>query len=102
MSTANQSPELTAFYRAYRDWAYRDGAPQGQPFSRRSGLCYNLDVHVDGHISPMFSEMDKQFRDAGLDPNYPFQPMEDYEMFSDELTQHLCPVRRAWVEEHAK
>lgn len=77
-----QSALLTAFYRAYLKFAETGDNPYD--FTPRTGLCSNLCDYVDKHLedsgkSPnakifyaAVGEMDRQFKDAGLDTNYPF------------------------------
>lgn len=94
-----QSKELTAFYRAYKQWL-DDGAPDKDPFHRCCGLC----VSVEDFITEPFTveeELHYQFKDAGLNPDYPFGEW-NYEYRSSNWEQHLDPLRIKWVEDHLK
>lgn len=86
------SPDLIAFLKAWYDWA-TNGAPEHEPFSRRAGLC----SQVEG---PAYEELkiirQNQFSDGGW--VYPFGEA-DYSARVSNATQHECPNRLAWVRE---
>ena len=90
---------LKEFYQAYAAWLDA-GAPDFLPFSRASGLCNNL--HSFTKSFNAYREMESQFDDAGLDPDYPFGGEDDYLGRSAERKQHLNPLRIQWVKDHAK
>ena len=99
-----QSKELTAFYRAYKQWL-DDGAFDGQPFFRSCGLCANVEKFVEEKF-PMekFSlgrEMTRQFQQENLNLNYPFG-YSSFMSASATEEQHLDPLRIKWVEDHLK
>lgn len=108
----NQSPELTEFYREYQKWIDA-GAPVKDPiFERGMGLCPNLRMYIfemcgmyEVHI-PFSAEMKRQFIEAGLDPDLPFnsKPMwsTDYQREANQDTCYLNPERLKWVKEHCK
>ena len=83
------SPELKSALKDWLDWVER-GAPEGEPYSRRYGLCSNLDRFDD--VSDELSEV---FRLQDLDDTIPFGC--DYDIRSLSRTQHECPKRLAWV-----
>lgn len=90
---------LQQFYNAYAAWLDA-GAPDGQPFVRHTGLCINL--HKFGGNRDVLKEMSSQFKEAGLDEDYPFNDnSESYyrETYLDEI--YLNPKRIDWVRYHA-
>lgn len=91
------SPDLIAFLKAWHDWA-TNGAPDGKPFWRYTGLCGNALCHgVYGHKGDaLFNELNEYFCD---DDGYPFGGEEEYTDRFHDKTQHLCPKRLAWVRE---
>lgn len=93
------SKTLKEFYCAYAAWL-DVGAPNFKPFSRASGLCTNLFVFTKNRDAYM--EMESQFNDAGLDPNYPFGSEDDYMGRSAARQQHLNLARIKWVKAHAE
>ena len=107
------SEYLTNFYCAYAEWLVV-GAPQGQPFDRSSGLCYNLCKYMSWITSDrdlrvaVQNEMRAQFWVAGLHKEYPFTPanaglgrMHVYDTESQRNECHLNKDRIAWVRLHA-
>lgn len=92
---------LQQFYNAYAAWLDA-GAPDDQPFTRHTGLCYNL--YKFGGNNDVRKEMTRQFEEAGLDSHYPFNDgdVDDYEIRVDDLTQHLNLKRIQWVKDHAQ
>lgn len=112
MAHANQSDELTAFYQAYRDWlnagANETTNDANNPFGffRGVGLCGNLRLFCFqhscyGHHTIYVAEMIKQFVDAGLDKQYPFNSYsKDENSMSIEMRQDTCHInskRVQWV-----
>lgn len=108
MSTAkypSQSPQLTSFYQAYREWL-TIGSPDGEPFDRFHGLCDNVRYFSKwcfpgwaGLCGEMGNELTAQFKDAGLHNEYPFNDgkLKNY------ATEYRCdqnPARIAWVLDH--
>lgn len=76
------TPKLLEELKAWLAWA-ENGAPAGEPYDRRFGLCLNL----------------KSVRELHLLINYTIYPFgrADYYERNDAGTQHLCPLRLAWV-----
>lgn len=99
-----QSKMLTEFYNNYHDWA-SEGAPEHPDFHRGVGLCNCYLYFLHDHKLPELTrearldEMEKQFLEAGLNPNYPFGHDAYQDAFAND-TMHLCPVRMAWVKSH--
>lgn len=101
-----QSANLTKFYNAYNDWQ-EAGAPEHNAFEHWFGLCTSLrrwcqyqvrlGVAVDSWL--LTDEMTDQFRENGLDTNYPFG-RADFEDCLYHDTMHLSPKRIAWVKAH--
>jgi hypothetical protein len=88
-----QSKELTKFYDDYWQWL-QDGAPEGEPFSRRCGLCFAARRYGNCDL-----EMQKQFGKAGLSEWLPFGAGA-YWRARDASKMHLSRKRRAWVDAH--
>lgn len=67
--------KLAEFYKAYSDWIDA-GAQEGDPFSRRVGLCASLCLYLKGKgCNPREREvalflMKSQFTKAGLSRDY--------------------------------
>lgn len=100
-----QSKELTAFYKAWLEWA-ENGAVDSMPFMRGIGLCDNMSTFLyndvalsNSQVSDFAHEMRQQFRNAELDVHYPFGD-SDYTARGWNDTMHLCPVRIQWVKDH--
>lgn len=76
-----------------------------QLFSKHDGLCsgvnlmYPNDPAVKRAYSAVEIEIIDQFDNAGLNKGYPFG-MDAFDRRAATGTQHLCPLRRAWVEDH--
>ncbi len=85
------SPDLIAFLKAWHDWA-TNGAPDGDPFCRSTGLCPQADGDAYHDLRAIrkveFSEGDWV---------YPFGGEDDYDRRASNGTQHECPARLAWV-----
>ena len=103
---AEQSEELTLFYRDYLAWV-EQGAENGAIFVRRSGLCNNLwrwlrnrTSYTDLLYGELVRELMMQFRSAGLYIMYPFNSSV-LEYAAERSCHHLNETRMAWVREHA-
>lgn len=103
-----QSPTLTEFYRAYRDWL-DNGAPEQHPiFCRGDGLCLNCSIWMDqtgNNASCIDTEMVAQFRAAKLNGWLPFNTGENTISYMYETRNYLChlnPKRIRWVRERAQ
>ena len=116
------SPELQEFYNSYQAWL-DNGALDGNPYSRRDGLCHAIHLFVNRKHehgeNPWFSqnimreflcgEMQEQFmRDLSEDDGYPeliavypFGLATTYSAEKVRATAHLNLKRRAWVRKHA-
>lgn len=95
--------QLAEFYEAYSDWIDY-GAPEGEPFSRRVGLCGSLCSYLasKGCKFPArdmaLQLMKSQFIKAGLSRDYPFNNADNsYRMESINVTIHTNKNRVAWV-----
>lgn len=92
---------LQQFYNAYAAWLDA-GAPDGQPFTRHTGLCINLYDWSDCD-DQLTWELENHFNEGQLDVNYPFnEDGEDYRMETQRDECHLNPKRIQWVTYHAK
>lgn len=95
--------KLAGFYEAYSDWIDA-GAHEGEPFSRRVGLCASLCEYLREE-GIAFKEremalllMKSQFIKAGLNRDYPFNNKENsYYVESINGTIHTNNNRIAWV-----
>lgn len=102
----NQSIELKNFYLAYQRWV-QCGSPRWisknlYGFTRREGLCDNLDGMYRGKVERaildgLLEEMSCQFAAHGLSRGYPFG-MDDYTQRFTTHTMDECPKRLAWVD----
>lgn len=95
--------QLAEFYKAYSDWIDA-GAPEGEPFSRRSGLCGSLCLYLTskGYRFPArdmtLQLMKSQFIKAGLSRDYPFNHAENsYYVECIDGSIHINKNRIAWV-----
>ena len=95
--------QLSDFYKAYSDWIDA-GAPEGEPFSRRVGLCASMCLHLKWKgCNPREREvalflMKSQFIKAGLSRDYPFNNAENsYYEEGINGTMHTNSDRIAWV-----
>lgn len=95
--------QLADFYKAYSDWIDA-GAPEGEPFSRRSGLCGSLCSYLTSKgcrfpVRDMALQLMKsQFIKAGLSRDYPFNNADNsycLESINGEI--HTNKNRLAWV-----
>lgn len=93
------SPELKSFYLAYNAWL-EEGAPEGQPFSRETGLCSNLEQF---DVS-LLAELQTQFSAGNFVREiFPFNPVAgSYDAEYKAGLCHLNPERIAWVKEMVK
>lgn len=95
--------KLAEFYNAYSDWIDA-GAHDGEPFSRRVGLCASLCEYLREE-GIRFKEremalllMKSQFIKAGLNRDYPFNNKENlYCIESIHGRIHTNIDRIAWV-----
>ena len=76
------TPRLLEELKAWLAWA-ENGAPEGEPYDRRFGLCSNLAGGMELHL--LFNR-----------ESFPFGH-DDYRERLRKKTQHLCPLRLAWV-----
>lgn len=90
------SADLIAFLKAWYDWA-TSGAPDGEPFHRRHGLCPNATVFCPGEalVGHLRKELTKNLVFGGRTET-PFGHQDYWERYDND-TQHLCPKRLAWV-----
>lgn len=95
--------QLAEFYEAYSDWIDA-GAQEGDPFSRRVGLCASLCLHLKGKgCNPREREvalflMKSQFTKAGLSRDYPFNNADNsYYVEGIDGKIHTNKNRIAWV-----
>ena len=100
------SNDLKEFYRAYKAWI-DDGANLNHyRFKRRFGLCSNLlnFYYNSDRANKALQEMCRQFEDAGLSADYPFDGCERKYFKAGLLREshHTNPARNKWVEENAK
>lgn len=102
-----QSPELTAFYKAYLAWV-DDGCKHSEVFSTYLGLCTSLNKYLYKQINSYFlrkcvsSEMSNQFKAAGLSRDYPFNNGSPFEYDKEKEDKQRNPRRIKWVRDHAK
>lgn len=95
-----QNKTLQQFYNDYAAWLDA-GAPEGQPFVRSQGLCINLWDWSEHNVN-LDIELSNQFKDAGLDEDYPFNVNgNDHHRETDSELMHLNPLRIKWVKDHA-
>ena len=95
--------KLAEFYEAYSDWIDY-GAPEGEPFSRRIGLCGSLCLYLTNK-GCRFPERDmalqlmkSQFTKAGLSRDYPFNNADNsYYLESIDGKINANKNRVAWV-----
>ena len=95
--------QLAEFYEAYSDWIDA-GAPEGDPFGRRVGLCASLCLYLKGKCcNPREREvalflMKSQFTKAGLSRDYPFNNADNsYYLESIDGAIHTNKNRVAWI-----
>lgn len=95
--------QLAEFYEAYSDWIDA-GAPECEPFSRRSGLCGSLCSYLASNGCNLtvrymaLQLMKSQFIKAGLSRDYPFNNAENsYYVECVSGTIHTNKNRIAWV-----
>lgn len=89
------SDDLIAFLKAWHEWA-TNGAPEGKPFIRATGLCSNASFFSDEAHAALTQRICEEF--AGSMVETPFGLYNYHLRFADE-TQHECPKRLAWVRE---
>ena len=83
---------VLSYLREWLDWV-EAGAVEGEPFSRRAGLCPQAPVVVRDEL---FSLRNADFGNDADDWVYPFGS-SDYLHRAATRTQHECPARLAWV-----
>lgn len=93
------------FLKAYRAWL-DDGAPQNEPFNRRTGLCHNLKRYVVAHTrdggfdwTPI-TELHNRLKCVFGDANFPFNEGNQavYDEEANYIGCHLNPDRIAFVD----
>lgn len=93
---------LLNFYKAYNQWIGSD-APEGEPFSRKRGLCWNLIYIYGDDFDNLYEEMYSQFENAGLDVVTPFDNSNyAYMKSSKNSACHLNEKRVQWVKDKLK
>ena len=95
--------QLAEFYEAYSDWIDA-GAPEGEPFSRRVGLCGSLCLYLTSKCCEFpvrdmaLQLMKSQFIKAGLNRDYTFNNAEkSYYVECVNGTIHTNKNRITWV-----
>ncbi|BDU12133.1 hypothetical protein [Escherichia phage phiWec179] len=97
------SEELLTFYRTYLAWL-EAGAPEGEPFTRCTGLCSNLydfyDMGESERYEPVLDEMHEQFYRKDLVMVLPFNSnFGKYTLEAERSRCHLNVDRVNWVKE---
>ena len=88
------SPKLRAYLADWLAWVER-GAFEGEPYSRRFGVCGALDYYPGQHLSrEIDGVLRAQFRNHHL---FPFCGHAESAREYSEATKHLNPRRLAWV-----
>jgi hypothetical protein len=85
---------LREFLSAYLEWVDA-GAVNGEPFSRRVGLCSNF--RGSAFCVSDIDEIKRVCMADGLDEHYPFGGEDQYGVEQSGYTMHLNPARIAWV-----
>jgi len=94
------SPTLKAFYKDMQAWI--TSGMQTHQFRQDRGLCSNV-VAIYCREMPrkardeVFFELEAQFKDAGLNDDFPFNN-GDLNEFTDEHKRYENPARLAWVQ----
>lgn len=97
------SDDLHQFYKDWLSWA-ENGGVDNDIFGSAWGLCANLDDYAvtnSLYRRQISMEMEKQFVDAGLDPNYPFGEFA-YGDAEYHCTMHKDEKRLNWVRTRIK
>lgn len=91
------SNELREFLQAWLDWALASevNIADSQYFNPGGGLCAYLTNYTNGEET-LLNELGELFMSDGLSCVYPFGRCNYLKRFI-EATQHLCPLRLAWV-----
>jgi len=96
------SPELYDFLKDWLFWA-ENGATPLRPYSRTTGLCYNIERYPQVSINSSFScdrvfaELEDLFEIQKFSrPCYPFG-FVSFHAAARSATMHLDPQRLAWV-----
>ncbi|WAX14509.1 hypothetical protein ECO340P2_00254 [Escherichia phage ECO340P2] len=97
------SEELLTFYRTYLAWL-EAGAPEGEPFTRCTGLCTNLydfyDMGESERYQHVLDEMHEQFYLKDLVMVLPFNSnFGKYTLEAEKSRCHLNVDRVNWVKE---
>lgn len=87
------TPDLKTFLTDWLAWTER-GAPEGDPYTRRYGLCHNAKVFDSRTRVSMWGLLDTQFDEDAA--TFPFGE-DAYRAARTAKTQHLDPNRLAWV-----
>jgi hypothetical protein len=88
------SQRLKEFLAAYLSWV-DSGAPDGQPFIRRLGLCSNFQNWANSYETD--EEIHAAFVADGLDVLYPFGGPDTYFDEQDAGKLHMNQERINWV-----
>lgn len=98
------SPELLSFYKAWLAWA--EAGAVTDEFDPAIGLCTNLGTRFtpgddelwdDDLWDRLYAELGEQLDTLGENNLFPFGGAEEYEARCMENTQHLNPLRLAFV-----
>lgn len=90
-----QKAKLTRFCQSYMNWVER-GAPNGNPYRRDKGLCWNI-LHSadDSAYDPLYKALNRE--------SYPFnEGHEDYYKECVARRCHLNKKRLEWVLLHSQ
>lgn len=102
------SDELKAFYIALYQWLTKSSYAKRRnqyDFSVVAGICGNLNKYceslgISDHIhKSLIQELQKSFKDAGLDDNYPFND-GSYISYRDEYSKYDNTDRFNWIKKH--
>jgi hypothetical protein len=87
------SDELKKFLADYLAWVDA-GAPEGEPFTRHFGLCFNAEEIDHKLYKELCGILEKEFPDHAA---YPFGGMSVYLNYNKNHTQHLNQKRIDWI-----
>lgn len=101
---AQQSELLTTFYRAFL--AFAETGENPHDFTPSTGLCSNLAkflCKIDADYTAL-EEMERQFKKAGLNNNYPFNSGSgrNYDLEMEEGRAFFNADRMNWVRYRAQ
>lgn len=93
---------LRVFCRSWLDWI-RCGAPEKDPYSRRTGLCDAAIAFGGGKTAHPYMALKYQLSTdfSYQDRTYPFGGESLYDYEGATATMHLNPERIAWVMKYA-